>query len=283
MRSPEPETKQPIRDLLRRLIKAPAALSILWPALLIVGGYVSWHRWGTEHVAKNFHAVNVEQIRISPPPDFVRSDIVQTVYRDTAMDGLSLMDRQATAKIASAFSMHPWVRGVISVRKLPGGDVDVRLDYRQPVAMVQVYRNIKGVRDRFFFPVDAYGILLPTSEFTRAETKGFVHIDVPGADSTNAEGMPFGDFRVEAAARLADVLMPIREQSGLETISVTGDSRRVQVPQLEITTRNETRHFWGSPPGMELPGEPTAEMKMQVLMAIDGTKPTDLRVARMPR
>ena len=45
MRSPNPEQPhRPIRDLLRRLIKAPAALSVVWPVLLIVGGYIAWQR-----------------------------------------------------------------------------------------------------------------------------------------------------------------------------------------------------------------------------------------------
>ncbi|WP_246151908.1 cell division protein FtsQ/DivIB [Rubripirellula reticaptiva] len=282
MRSSEPDQTRPLHDALRRLIKAPAALSVLWPALMIVGGYVSWHQWGAEHVVGPYQGVAVEQIHISPPPPFVRSDIVKSVYRDTAMEGLSLMDRQATAKIASAFSMHPWVRSVTSVRKLSGGIVDVRLDYRRPVAMVQVYRSVDGVRDRFFFPVDGQSVLLPTSEFTRSETAQFIHIDVPGADSANAEGMPFGDTRVAAAAILAEALAPIREQTGVVGISVTGDPRRVQVPQLELTMQNNARHYWGSPPGMELPGEASAEMKLRALMATDRTKSSDLTVARAP-
>lgn len=237
---------------------------------------------GAEHVVGKYQGVKVDQIQISPPPDYVRSDIVKTVYQDTAMEGLSLMDRQATSKIASAFSMHPWVRNVTSVRKLPGGIVDVRLEYRRPVAMVLVYRNFNGVRDRFFFPVDGQSVLLPTQEFTRSELSKFIHIEVPGTDSTNAEGMPFGDARVAAAAILADALSPIRNQTGIETIGVSGDPRSIAVPQLELTMQNQARHFWGSPPGMELPGEPTAEMKLRVLMAIDRSKSSDLRVARAP-
>ncbi|QDT06780.1 Cell division protein FtsQ [Rubripirellula lacrimiformis] len=281
MRSAEPETNRPIRDTLRRLIKAPAALSILWPALLIVGGYVTWHRWGSEHVAQNYYGIDVAQIHITQPPSYVRSDIIQSVYRDTAMDGLSLMDKQATAKIASAFSMHPWVQSVTSVRKLPGGVVDVRMDYRRPVAMVQVFRTVDGIRDKFFFPIDGHAVLLPTGEFTRSETLEFVHIDVPGADSTNAEGMPFGDPRVEAAARLAEVLLPVYREVGIRKITVVGDPRQIQVPQLEVTTDNDTRHHWGSPPGLEIPGERTAEMKLRALMAVRGNTPIDLRVATM--
>lgn len=280
MRSPEPESTRPVRDAIRRLIKAPAALSILWPALLICGGYIAWHRWGVANVSPNFQSVDPALIQISDPPPHVRSDITASVYRDTAMEGLSLMDRQAAAKIASAYAMHPWVRNVHSVRKLPGGVVDVRLEYREPVAMVQVYRTVAGNREKYFFPIDADAVLLPTRDFTRAETVEFIHIDVPGADSTNAEGMPFGDLRVSAAAKLATVLLPLREKVGVQSIRVAGDVRQMTVPQLEIVTTNQTRHFWGSPPGMELPQESSAITKLQTLMTIDLSQSADLRVAR---
>ena len=165
MRSSESEKHRPIRDLLRRLIKAPAALSILWPALLIVGGYVAWHRWGSDHVASQYSGIDPTLIEVTQPPAYVRTNIVKAVYRDTAMEGLSLLDRQATAKIASAFSMHPWVRSVVSVRKLPGGVIDVRLEYRTPVAMVHVFKPDPADTGSYFFPVDGDGILMPGTEF----------------------------------------------------------------------------------------------------------------------
>lgn len=280
MRSPEPETTRPIRDAIARLVKAPAALSILWPALLICGGYIAWHRWGVVNVGPNFQSVDPALIQISDPPPHIHSDIVATVYRDTAMQGLSLMDRQAAAKIASAFSLHPWIRDVHSVRKLPGGVVDVRVEYRQPVAMVQVYRTVEGRREKYFFPIDADAVLLPAKDFTRAETIEFIHIDVAGADSTNAYGMPFGDLRVAAAAKLAAVLLPLREKIGVQSIRVAGDMRQMTVPQLEIVTSNQTRHAWGSPPGMELPNESSAISKLEMLMSIDLNQSVDLRVAR---
>lgn len=269
-----------MRDVVRRLVKAPAALSILWPALLILGGYVTWHRWGAAHVGQDLYRVDPTQITVTPQPEYIRTNLVKTVYRDTAMDGLSLMDREATAKIASAFLMHPWVRNVTSVRKLPGGGVDVRLEYRRPVAMVQVFRTRDGARQKYFFPVDGSGVLLPPDDFAQVEQLAFVHIDVPGADSSNAEGMPFGDVRVEAAAGLAEFLGPLYAEAKIKSISVSGDPRQMSVPQLELTTEDQSRLFWGSPPGQELPGERTAAMKLEALFAVAAGQNADLRMAR---
>ena len=279
MRSPETDERRPIREMIRKLIKAPAALSVLWPILLIVGGYIAWHQWGSVHVANQYSGIDPTMIRVTTPPKFVRTDVVKSVYSDTAMEGLSLLDRQATAKIASAFSMHPWVRKVIGVRKLPGGSIDVRLEYRRPVAMVHVFKPSQNDTRSYFFPVDQDGVLLPTNEFARAETKNFLYIEVPGVYTTNPVGSSFGDSRVEAAAKLAGLLAPHREAAQLRSIGVYGDPRQVEVPQLELTTQNGTQIPWGSPPGSELPGEPTMEMKLQKLLTVDAGQLSDLRLA----
>ncbi len=279
MRSDELADYRPIRSLLRRLIKAPASLAILWPMLLIVGGYVGWHRWGSEHVSSRYFVIDPTQIQVTEPPQHVRSNIVNAVYRDTAMNGLSLLDRQATAKIASAFSMHPWVRNVIGVRKLPGGAIDVRLEYRAPVAMVHVFKPDPKDTGSYFFPVDGEGVLLPPAEFSSDETRRFIHIEVPGAYSTKSVGSLFGDARVEYAARLAELLMPYRQQAGLLSIGLLGDPRQTKFPQFEIIKQDGSRFAWGSPPGSELPGEPTPINKLRRLIDGETSPGGDQRMA----
>jgi len=269
MRSEDADEYRPIRSLLRRLIKAPTVIAILWPALLLISSFVAWQRWGSEHVAVQFQGVDPVRITVTDPPAHVRTDIVAAVYQDTAMEGLSLLDRQATAKIASAFSMHPWVRSVTGVRKLPGGAIDVRLEYRWPVAMVRVFKPNSSDSAVFFFPIDGDGVLLPSSEFSRSDTMKFLHIEVPGAWTTNAIGAPFGDARVAAAARLAELLAPYRESAQLRAISVHGDPRQSTVPQLEVTRQDGTRFAWGSPPGMELVGETSPRLKLESLLGTE--------------
>ena len=279
MRSNEAEEARPIRDLLRRLIKAPAALSVLWPALLIVGGYSAWHRWGSDHVASQYSGIDPTLIQVTEPPPYVRTNVVKEVYRETGMEGLSLLDRQATAKIASAFSMNPWVRGVVSVRKLPRGVIDVRLEYRKPVAMVHVLMPDPSDTNSWFYPVDGDGVLLPGDDFASSDTRKYLYIEVPGVFTNSLEGTRFGDRRVEAAARLADALAPYRDAAKLRSIGVHGDPRDIDVPQLELTLQDGTRVFWGSPPGSERPGEHTVQMKLRALLDADSEHRSDLRMA----
>ena len=279
MRTTQAKERHPFLEMVRTLVTSSLTLSMFWPAILLVLGLSAWKYWGSEHVANRFHGLVLEKISITPQPEHIRSDIVKAVYQDTAMQGVSLLDRQATTKIAAAFSMHPWVRKVIGVRKLPGGEIDVRLQYRTPVAMVHVYKPDQTDDRSYFFPIDGDGVLLPTSEFTTAETSNYLYIEVPGVYTTNPVGSGFGDSRVKAAARLAEYLSPFRDEIGIRSIGVYGDPRQMEIPQLELVTSEEARIFWGSPPGVEPPGEATAKMKLQRLKADDSGQISDLRIA----
>ncbi len=279
MKSDRDDHPTPIRDLIIRLIKAPTALAFIWPALLVLGGYVAWDRWGAEHVGVKYYGVELDHIQVTTPPPHVRTDIASTVFRDTKLDELSLLDSQATAKIASAFATHPWVGRVISVRKLSGGTVEVHLEYRQPVAMVHVFKPNQVDSGSYFFPVDGEGTLLPTTEFAQSETLDYLHIEIPNVYPTGVVGGSFGDSRVEAAAKLAAVLSPHRAQIAIRSIGIHGDSRETEVPQLEVITTDSRRLFWGSPPGLERLGEPTAQMKLQALLSGQDFSKDDLRIS----
>lgn len=262
--------------LIASLIAAPAIWSIAWPALLLLVGYAAWQMWGAEHVAVKYYGIDVSKISVSTPPPYVRGDIVQTVYDDTAMDSLSLLDRQACAKVGSAFGSHPWVRRVVGVRKLSSGGLDVRLEYREPVAMVDVISRHPELDGVGCFAVDGEGVLLPPADFSESETMHFIHIHAPGAYPTGGVGTPFGDARVTAAAKLARLLHPVRERLKLRSIGVYGDLRTNPVVQLEIADQDEALFFWGSPPGEEVHGEPPAKMKLKTL--VSGVAPgSDLR------
>ena len=83
---------RPIRDLLRKLIAAPAAWSFLWPLLLIIIGYVSYSRWGNEHLHTKFESIDQSQITIPPPHEYIRTDVVDEAYRSMALKDVSLLD-----------------------------------------------------------------------------------------------------------------------------------------------------------------------------------------------
>jgi hypothetical protein len=259
------EAPRAARSLLQRLVHAPAAWAMVWPAALILGGYFAWHNWGMKHVSRKYYGIDPARIHVTERPDFISADIAAAVYTDNRLDQLSLLDPAASARIASAFSVHPWVRRVVAVRKLPGGDVDVHLQYRKPVAMVFVISRHSEVKGRSFFAIDDEGVLLPTTEFTREATMNYIHIEVPDVYPTGGVGSAFGDSRVTGAAKLAAAIEPLRSTLKIKSIRLSGRSRTSPVPQYEFLAMDGREFFWGSPPGEELYGEPKCEAKIREL------------------
>jgi hypothetical protein len=263
-------SRLPVQNLLQRLIHAPTIMALLWPLILVIGGYIAWQRWGSEQIAQKFYGLDPEQIHVTQPTGYIQADIVSAVYRDTKLDQLSLLDPSASARIASAFASHPWVSRVLAVRKLPGGVVDVHVQYRSPVAMVFVISRHPEVSGRSFFAVDDEGVLLPTTEFTRDQTMSYPHIEIPDVYPTGGVGSGFGDPRVIAAAKLASLLFPYRESLKLRSIQLDPANRNAPVPQFQFVTRDGQTFPWGSAPGQEMPGEPRNEDKLRSLLAKSG-------------
>ena len=138
--------------------------------------------------------------------------------------------------------------------------------------MVKVFKPTRGGDRRtprvpHFFPIDEDGIVLPAADFSPAQTDDYLHIDVPGVYSTAAVGTPFGHGVVEAAARLAGLLAPHRQELGIDRITPVASRRRGGPPQFEIHFLNRQRpaFYWGSVPGQEREGEASVSAKLDRL------------------
>ena len=288
---------RPVRRMLRALIKAPAAWALVWPMVLLVGSYSAYTRWYQPKIAQRHSQVDPRLITISQPHEFIRGDLVAEVYRDTTLSDLSPLDRNATAKLASAFASHAWVRHVQHVRKLPKGAFEVDLQYRRPVAVFHVTGDqrwlkhieayltqlgfcIDGGIDRIYFPLDGEGVLLPAGHMTLEDTQKLIHIEVSEVFPQGNQGNPFGNRQVESAALLAELLTAVSDRIRIAKITVNGDPRMNLIPQLELVTGDNTHLHWGSPPGMEQPNERGAREKLADLIAGNYVPDGDLRVAR---
>ncbi len=157
---------------------------------------------------------------------------------------------------------------MIAVRKLPGGEVEVHLQYRKPVAMVFVISRHPEIKGKSFFAVDEDGIVLPTGEFTREQTMSYLHIEIPDVYPSGGAGFNFGDARVASAAKIAAVVDAFRDPLKLKSIQLAENPRPAAVPQFELVAAEGKRYFWGSAPGQEQQGEPPAELKLKELYQI---------------
>ena len=233
-----------------RLILLAAAVATAILIRLAIG-------WLPELSQRDEYLIDAAAIQVTAPPRMVPSNFVeQALRRSDLPDQMSLLDETLTRRVHDALLRHPWVAKVVSVSKQPSGRVVAELEYRHPVAMVEVERGV--------YPVDAHGTLLPPADFTVNDAKQFPLVIGVTSTPQGPEGTNWGDPVVNGAADLAVQLESSWEDFQLEKIQC----RMLQpgMPQtFELITRGGSRIVWGCAPSDPRPGEPNAEQKMQRL------------------
>jgi len=228
-------------------------------ALLFFGTYFLWGRFGGHILAGKDFQVTSQSMEVTPQPEWIRhSDVASESILSGSLEGLSSRQTDLTVRVAQAFTMHPWIRRVKHVSKRYPAKVFVELEYRQPVAMVEV----PGGR----LPVDTEGVLLPTVDFTAEFANRFPRITAGETNPVSSiAGSQWGDERVHSAAKLAAFLLPYWQRLGLAKIVAYRGPRTVTTetpPYFVLLTKQGTNIIWGHAPTDERSGEPPAEQKL---------------------
>jgi len=226
------------------------------------GAYAVWQQVRHHVLASSEYLVDPQQIAITPPPRWIHADIRAEAVREASMDGpLSLLDRELTVRVASAFAAHPWVAQVERVSKHYPAGLDVELVYRKPVAMVEVDDGT-GV-----LPIDADAVVLPTSDFTAADAEAYPRIGEIHTTPSGPVGTRWGDDSVLGAAQIATALSEDWKSLGLSRIIPIGKKpgRTGTEPVFALVTTAGTQIYWGRAPSTKLPGELPVGEKLAVL------------------
>jgi len=241
------------------------------PSLLCVIGYFGWLYYGAHKLDMAYYGLKKENIHITQqPPWLKKTNVLDEVFSESSLASQSLLDRKTPELLARVFNAHPAVKKTLRVEPMAGGVV-INIEYRTPVAMVNCKGNAVDNGKAGFLPVDVEGILLGVENFTSSDIPQFIAIfaDVNALESHGKEGKPFGDPRVEQAAQLCQLLVPLREMARITAVFVypaqfAGKTKWL----LEIQTSGGPRFKWGSCPGLEGLGEPLAETKLNRIKSI---------------
>lgn len=223
--------------------------------------HAAWQEVGQDVLASEQYQVTREKVEITPPPEWVHGDIRDRAFRDASLDGpLSLLDEDLVRRIANAFSLHPWVAEVRRVTKHFPARVEVELEYRRPVLMVQVPGGL--------LPVDTQGVLLPSSDFSPIEAGHYPRLAGVDTVPVGPEGTRWGDVRVVEGAEIAAALGPAWQQLNLDhivpaTLVELGHGNEYT---YELVTKGGTRILWGRAPSAEIPDEARAVDKVMRLV-----------------
>lgn len=267
---------------------------------LIVAAYFAWNHWARPVINVTRHQLLPENVEIPTTPPWIRSDIKAEVFRDGSLADASALETDLTPRVARAFEMHPWVEKVTRVSKQAPANVVVDLAYRQPIAWVEVPEGMFGQQGQAALPIDDKSVLLPQADFTAEDLGLFIRIHIENLSMCGPTGTPWGDPRVAAAAAIAAALGQHWVELGLYEIQAVADDSQHSVPtrtRYELFTPNGKRLIWGSAPGYEQQGEPTAATKVRVLreyvqregtldqgkvLGLDLRNPESIRTAQLP-
>lgn len=242
-----------------RAFRRPAAW-VLLVAALGCGAYAVWQAVREQVVTSPHYHLMTEAVTITPPPDWVRGDVRAEVMRDANLDGpLSVLDEDLSRRLYEAFEAHPWVAHVERVLKRPPAAVEVELVYRRPVLMVRVPAGL--------LPLDALAVQLPTGDFSSLAASRYPRLTGIEVTTGPPAGSRWSDPRVQAAARLAGLLIDSWEE--LELLQLAPIREPASSPlqtQFELRTKQGTRVIWGEAPtedagDLKAAGEKLARLK----------------------
>lgn len=276
----------PPRSLFR--FRPKGWLCILFLIALGAGAHFLWQHRSSRIARESHYLLTAENVRITPPPPWIRTDVKAQALRDSGLVGtLSVLDdwEQQSRRIREAFEFHPWVESVQRIsRRLPSS-LDVELVYRKPVAAVES-SDAGGV---MFLPINKHAVRLPEGDLSEADRRRLPRIS--GIVGRPLVGDHWDDPRVVGGALLATQLEDVWQLLRLvEIIADYQTSPRDSKPRyrFDLVTSGGTRIVWGMMPGEEaVTGEsPFIEKRQRLLNyatqhgkleSIDGPAVLDVR------
>jgi hypothetical protein len=260
--TPAPQPRQP--NKLLSFLLGPGRWVVACVVLAVaigLGWNAIWQQVRSHVQVDPQYQLTADRLHLSNVPAWIRSDIRAEVLRNASLDAsLSLLDDDLTVRLAHAFALNPWVAKVVRVSKATGG-VNVELEYRRPVAMVQVPGGV--------FPIDRQAILLPNEDFTSADVKQYPRITDVASEPTSPVGSVWRDARLAGAASLAEMLLDHWQPLKLQRISVlplANADGAGRTSGYAIYTESGTQIRWGRSPAEKSANEMPAQDKLATLL-----------------
>ena len=185
-------------------------VSILTFAGLILACIYLWQNFGDQIVGQSKYKLSVERLNVTPQPEWIRkTNVKKMAIIRGRLQGIDIRQVDLGPRISNAFLGSPWVKEVSMVNKSSAvaTGVNVRIEYRKPVAMVIVDASPYEVEYPLgLFPVDIEGCLLPLDEFDDAVANRYPKIGPVNSQPVGSPGDTWGDARISEAATIIEFL-----------------------------------------------------------------------------
>lgn len=255
---PPPEPAIGIITLLRQ-----SGLGTLVVVCALLGGtaWFLWQQMARTVITRGDYQLDLNEIELPPKPVWIRADVRFEALRDASLDPpLSMLDTALPERLAKAYSLHPWVRRVEGVQITYPAHANIKLQYRQPAAMVELATGL--------LPIDGSGTLLPPRDFeNHPDVLKYPRFAVNAGSPTAPAGTVWENPIVLGGAQIATALAPIWSQAALQRLRWVEDLANVGsiTRHYVLETKSGGMLIWGQAPGREHVGELPAAEKIAAL------------------
>jgi hypothetical protein len=258
------------RFVLNRLGLAALASGLALVVVGVVGSSVVEKAVRWLHAQPQYRTTFGAITLVPPPPAWYRGGaavFLDRVRRGAQREDLPFSALDADlAELGREFRLYCWVKRVGQIRLRSPNRLVVPLEYREPVAMV----DVTGAQD--WTPIDGDAVILPLEDVGEASVASLIPIfglGVPYDPRPGqvwkrldvARGVGETDVRAFSAARLAAYLKSKSSRSPLRPVAIhtTGTSN------LYLEIDQKTMVYWAEAPGDEAPGRLKADQKLAML------------------
>ncbi|MDO4575892.1 MAG: hypothetical protein Q4D98_11840 [Planctomycetia bacterium] len=195
------------------------------------------------------------KIQSGQPPWITRDlvpEVLELVARQqhrSANEPFSILDPKLVEMFKMALQMHPWVRRVVSVTKKSPAQLEMVVEYRRPVLVVEVAPEDADTIT--FYPVDADAKILPLPDFPLSELGKYPHLTdypYPPLGTTPGSCWPTGNA-VEDAVRIVCDFGDYWNQLGMKSLRVyreRDDETLSSENHFILYTHNDSTIRWGA-------------------------------------
>lgn len=215
---------------------------------LVVGTDACWQEFREDVVKQRQLLLTPERVTLNSPPTFYPTRFVQDLQQQIADGNPSLLDPQLLKQVVTTVEKHPSVHTVASATKNSQG-VQLEIDYRVPVAMLEIVSN------RFWI-IDQTGTILAadvTAEVApqrNLNLESILRVELPGLRRflDQRPGQLWQDEVILQAAKISQQIRDRWPSWGvyqLVCFCPPEQSPHEQAP-WELWTRNGAKVIWAN-------------------------------------
>lgn len=261
---------------LRGILFHSTTLFLLATFLLIGTAIFLWEGHQEKIINPDEFRLTAEKIQLPSPPEWTETNLKQLVIAESDYENASILDTQLVPRTAGIMKRVGFVDQINRIQKTKSG-LDIDVDYRKPVAFVELSRVTLGDKwpaanrgKTVLLPVDRHGVLMPEA-IGKDLTLPWIAVVYPANFTELETWKSWPDERIQQAAQISSLFPQPLAQLGVQRIKTIryrqSKTDQASIP-YELLSGSGTRIIWGNAPGNELEGEASPEEKILAIAAV---------------